>query len=83
MKMMENEKWKRKGKWKMKRKWSMRNSLIESPPIFILKWKNIGKTFLFFGFFFKKKRWPSRAKFEFGSRLYTGKVWNLILLQPR
>ena len=30
----------------------MRNSSMESPPIFILKWKNIGKTF----FFFLKKR---------------------------
>ena len=40
------------GKWcKMEIK-SMRNSSMESPPIFILKWKNIGKTFYFF---FKKK----------------------------
>ena len=26
----------------------MRNSSMEVPPIFILKWKNIIKTFLFF-----------------------------------
>ena len=34
------------GAWKMGIK-LMRNSSIESPPIFISKWKNIGKTFYF------------------------------------
>ena len=40
------------GKWcKMGIK-SMRNSSMESPPIFISKWKNIGKTF--YSIFLKK-----------------------------
>ena len=68
------------GKWKMGIK-LIRNSSMESPPIFILKWKNIAKTILFIYIFLK--RWPSRTRFEFGSRLCTGKVWSLILLRPR
>ena len=44
----------------IERKWvmgikSMKNNSVESSPIFILKWKNIGKTFLLV-FLLKKKK---------------------------